>query len=193
MNTIKYISSSLRKRIKIIGVIIQDTELTFKTNQVIGLICDAYRKNKKVIFFGNGGSASQAQHFAAEFVGRFQLERKPLKSIALTTNTSILTAVGNDYSFEKIFSRQLEALVDKGDIVIGISTSGNSPNVIEGIKMAKALGAKTVGFTGGKKNKLARRVDINITIPSENTPIIQELHLVIGHLICEMVEKQFFS
>jgi len=194
MDNIKYLNLSLEGRIKAINKIVTyDTEIISNINQVISLICNAYRRQKKVIFFGNGGSASQAQHFAAELMGRFKMERRALRAIALTTNNSILTAVGNDYNFSRIFSRQIEGLVDKGDIVIGISTSGNSPNVIEGIKEAKSLGAKTIGFTGGKKNKLAEEVDLNIAIPSENTPVIQELHLIIGHLICELVEKQIFS
>ena len=189
----KYILSSLEKRSGAFKALIQDTALIDKIQHLIMLISEAYRRHKKVLFFGNGGSAAQAQHFAAELIGRFQLERKALKAIALTTDTSVLTALGNDYGFEKIFSRQLEALVDKGDITIGLSTSGNSPDVLEGIKAAKSGGARTIGFTGGTKNKLAELVDINIAVPSEDTPEIQEFHLLIGHLVCELVEKNLFE
>ncbi len=188
----KIILSSLEERIKTLNVICQDSELVGKIEKVVELICGAYRSDRKVIFMGNGGSASQAQHFAAELIGRFKLERKALKSLALTANTSILTAVGNDYGFDKIFSRQIEALVEAGDIVIGLSTSGNSPNVIEGIKLAKELGADVIGFTGARENKLTGLVDVNIAVPSEHTPEIQEFHLMIGHLICEMVEATLF-
>ena len=189
----KYILLSLERRSDAFKTLSQDTVLIDKIVRLIILICEAYRRNKKVLFFGNGGSAAQAQHFAAELIGRFKLERKALKAVALTTDTSVLTALGNDYGFEKIFSRQLEALVDKGDIAIGLSTSGNSPDVLEGIKTAKGGGAKTIGFTGDKKNKLEEIVDINIVVPSQDTPQIQEFHLLIGHLICELVEKNLFG
>ncbi len=189
----KYILSSLEKRSGAFKVLIQDTALIDKIQRLIMLICEAYRHHKKVLLFGNGGSAAQAQHFAAELIGRFKRERKALKAIALTTDTSVLTALGNDYGFEKIFSRQLEALVDKGDIAIGLSTSGNSPDILEGIKTAKSGRAETIGFTGGAKNKLAELVDINIAVPSEDTPEIQEFHLLIGHLVCELVEKNLFE
>ncbi len=189
----KHILSSLEKRIGAFSILRQDTALRGKIKRLIMLICEAYRRHKKVLFFGNGGSAAQAQHFAAELIGRFQMERKALKAIALTTDTSVLTALGNDYGFEKIFSRQLEALVDKGDIAIGLSTSGNSPDILEGIKAAKSGGARTIGFTGGKKNRLEELVDINIAVPAQDTPQIQEFHLLIGHLICELVEKKLFE
>ena len=189
----KYILLSLERRSGAFKTLSQDTALIDKITRLIILICEAYHRNKKVLFFGNGGSAAQAQHFAAELIGRFKLERKALKAVALTTDTSVLTALGNDYGFEKIFSRQLEALVDKGDIAIGLSTSGNSPDVLEGIKAAKSGGAKTIGLTGNKKNKLEEIVDINIAVPSQDTPQIQEFHLLIGHLICELVEKNLFG
>lgn len=158
--------------------------------QVAELIVDVYRQGKKVVWFGNGGSAADAQHLACELVSRFYLERKALASIALTTNTSELTAIANDYDFNKVFARQVEALVNPGDVVIGISTSGNSPNVIEGIKKAKQLGAVTIAFTGASGGKLKGNVDYLLAVPSEITPHIQESHIVIGHIICYLVEKE---
>ncbi len=143
--------------------------------------------------FGNGGSAADAQHIAGELVGKLLLERQALPAIALSTNTSILTALANDYGYETVFSRQVEALVDENDVVIGISTSGNSPSVTEAIKAAIAKGAKTAGLTGGSGGTLAEVADLVIIVPSEVTPRIQEAHITIGHIICEMVEKELAS
>ncbi len=140
---------------------------------------------------GNGGSAADCQHIAAELVGRFKSEREGLPAIALTTDTSILTAIGNDYSFNEIFARQIEALANKGDLVIGISTSGNSENVIRGILKAKKIGCYTVGLLGKDGGKLKNLVDLAIIIPSNNTPRIQECHILIGHIACEIVDKEF--
>lgn len=161
--------------------------------QIAELIIDAYKQGKKVVWFGNGGSAADAQHLACELVSRFYLERKALASIALTTNTSEITAIANDYDFDRIFARQVEALVNSGDVVIGITTSGNSPNVIEGIKEAKRRGAITVGFTGASGGKLEGNVDLLLTIPSEETPHIQEAHTMVGHIICYIVESELFG
>jgi len=161
--------------------------------QIAKAIINAYRHGNKVLWFGNGGSAADAQHLACELVSRFYLERKALASIALTTNTSELTAIANDYDFDRVFARQVEALVNPGDVVIGISTSGNSPNVIEGINEAKRLGAITVGFTGATGGKLKGCVDNLLTIPSEETPHIQEAHIMVGHIICYIVENELFG
>jgi len=161
--------------------------------QVAVLIVDAYRQGKKVVWFGNGGSAADAQHLACELVSRFYLERRALASIAFTTNTSELTAIANDYNFDQIFARQVEALVNQGDIVIGISTSGKSQNVINGIKKAKQLGAITIAFTGATGGKLKGNVDFLLDVPSEITPHIQESHIMIGHIICYLVEKELFG
>ena len=157
----------------------------------VKLVTDALKKNRKVILFGNGGSAADSQHIAAEFIGRFQKERKALPAVALTTDTSALTALGNDYGFNVIFSRQIEGLGQKGDVAWGISTSGNSPNVIEGIKKAKQMGLKTLSLTGCDGGKLARLTDISLIVPSSVTARIQESHLCIAHAICELVENQF--
>ena len=146
-------------------------------------------KGGTIYFFGNGGSAADAQHVAAEFVGRFSRERRALPAEALTTNTSILTAVGNDYDFAKVFSRQVEAKVHTNDLVIGISTSGNSRNVINGLKSAKKIGAKTIGFTGEKPNPVSKIVDICLCVSSKRTPRIQETHILVWHIISDLVEK----
>lgn len=158
-------------------------------------IVKAYRRGNKVLWFGNGGSAADAQHLACELVSKFYLERKALASIALTTNTSELTAIANDYDFDRVFARQVEALVNPGDIVIGISTSGNSPNVIEGIKEAKRCGAITIALTGASGGKLKENEDLDylLTVPSEDTPQIQESHIMIGHIICYLVERVLFG
>jgi D-sedoheptulose 7-phosphate isomerase len=156
-------------------------------------IIEAYLKEKKILLFGNGGSAADAQHIAGELIGRFKLERKSLPAIALTTDTSILTAIGNDYGYEDVFSRQVEGLVLEGDVVIGISTSGNSPNVLKAIKKAKELKAYTIGLTGKDGGRLKDIVDLCIIVPSSNTPRIQESHITIGHIICNLVEKNLFA
>jgi D-sedoheptulose 7-phosphate isomerase len=150
----------------------------------------SYKAGGKVVLFGNGGSAADAQHIASELVGQFLLKRQAFPAIALTTNTSILTAVANDYGYEAVFSRQIEALVTEKDVVIGISTSGNSPSVVEAIEMAKAKGAKTIGLTGSNGGKLAEVADLVLTVPSDVTPRIQEAHITIGHIVCELVERE---
>jgi len=151
---------------------------------------ETIKKDGKIILFGNGGSAADAQHIAGELVGKFKLERKPLPAIALTTNTSIITAVANDICFEEVFARQVNGLVTDRDLVIGISTSGESTNVIKGIVAAKEKGAKTVALTGKNGGKLAAIADISLIIPSDKTPRIQEAHITVGHIICEIIEKE---
>ena len=157
-----------------------------------GLVEDCLRTGGKLLFMGNGGSAADAQHLAAEFVGRFVLERRALPAIALTTDSSILTAIGNDYGFDVVFSRQIEALGGPGDVVIGISTSGNSPNVLAAMKVAAARGLKTIGLAGRDGGRLAREVDVALVVPSGVTARIQECHITIGHLLCELVENELF-
>jgi len=158
--------------------------------RMVDFIIASYRTGGKVVLFGNGGSAADAQHIASELVGRFMLNRQALPAIVLTANTSTLTAVANDYGYDAVFSRQVEALVNEGDVAIGISTSGNSPNVIEAVKMAKTKGAKTIGLTGGNGGKLAEVADLVLIVPSDITPRIQEAHITIGHIVCELVEKE---
>ena len=162
--------------------------LIIKSSNLISL---SLKNKNKLVSFGNGGSAADAQHFVAEFVGRFRKERKSLPAIAFTTDTSILTSIGNDYSFDKIFERQCESLVSKGDVVLAISTSGKSKNVISGVKMAKKNGAKIICLTGNKTTELVKISDISIQISSNLTPRIQEVHRLILHLICDIVEQDF--
>jgi len=154
------------------------------------LFTDTLNRGGKIIFMGNGGSAADAQHLAAEFIGRFKKNRKPLAAIALSTNTSSITAIGNDFGFEEIFVRQVEALGVVPDVVVGISTSGESKNIISAILKAKQLNLKTVGFLGNDGGTLKNLVDIALTIEMDDTPRIQEMHIVAGHIICEMVETK---
>lgn len=161
--------------------------------QVAEKLIKAYQKDKKMLLFGNGGSAADAQHIAAELVGKYYMDRKPLPAEALTVNTSSLTAIGNDYAFERIFARQVDALGNLGDVAIGISTSGNSPNVIEGIRAAKSKGMITIGLTGADGGQLKNEVDYCICVPSQDTPRIQEAHILIGHIWCELIERALFG
>jgi D-sedoheptulose 7-phosphate isomerase len=153
----------------------------------------ALQHGGKILLFGNGGSAADAQHIAAELVGRFARERDPLPAIALTTNTSVLTALGNDYGFEQIFARQVRALGRRADVAIAISTSGRSPNVIEGARAAGKLGLVTIGLTGGGGGPLARMVDVALVVPSTNIARIQECHITLGHILCESADALFHS
>jgi D-sedoheptulose 7-phosphate isomerase len=183
----------INKSIEMEEKILRDNNLVKRIDLISQTIINAYKSNKKVILFGNGGSAADAQHLAAELMNKFYLDRKSLPAIALTVNTSILTAIGNDYSFEQIFSKQLEGISEKEDIAIGISTSGNSKNVIEGLKLAKKNKLFTVGFTGKDGGKINNIVDVCINIPSDDTPRIQEGHIMVGHIICEIIEKELFK
>ena len=189
----KLIADKISQTLRVKQNILKDNKLIKNIDEITRVIVNAYRENKKVVLFGNGGSAADAQHLACELVSKFYLERKALAAIALTTNTSELTAITNDYNFNRVFARQVEALVNPGDIVIGITTSGNSLNVIEGIKEAKLHGAVTIGFTGASGGKLKGNVDYLLAIPSEDTPNIQESHIMIGHIICYLVEKELFG
>lgn len=146
----------------------------------------------KVLLFGNGGSAADAQHIAAEFVNRFRMNRRPLAAIALTTDTSILTSISNDFSYDQVFSKQVEAIASQGDIVIGISTSGNSPNVVKGLETAHEKRAVTVGFTGMNSGAMKPLCDIIINAQSTDTPRIQEVHIFMAHIMCDLVEKELF-
>jgi len=159
----------------------------------IELALSTLKNGGKVAFIGNGGSAADSQHLAAEFVGRFAKERAPLPAIALTTDTSILTALGNDYGFEEIFSRQVDALLGEGDLLVAISTSGNSQNVIKAVLKAKDKGVKVVGLLGKGGGVLKDLCDISIVVPSDSTPRIQETHIFIGHIVCEEVEKALYG
>ncbi len=164
-----------------------------KILQVVRLCAEAFRKGRKLLIFGNGGSAADAQHLAGELVNRFKLERKPLPAIALTTDTSVLTAIANDYDFSLVFVKQVEALGKPGDVAIGISTSGNSPNVILALKRAKELGLTTVGLSGGTGGKMQEVCDFLVLVPSSSTPRIQEGHLLFLHIFSELLEKSLFA
>jgi D-sedoheptulose 7-phosphate isomerase len=153
----------------------------------------AYRTGNKAIFFGNGGSAADAQHLAAEFLGRYLRERDPLPALALNANTSALTAIGNDYGFEQTFARQLRALSSQGDVAVGISTSGNSPNVVAALACARRLGLVTIALTGASGGQLRGCVDVLIAVPSEETPRIQECHILAGHALCDAVESALLT
>jgi len=162
-------------------------------NDVITTIIKSYKKDKKIIWFGNGGSAADAQHLSCELVSKFKLERKALRSIALTTNTSLLTAISNDYSFEKVFERQVEGLAEKGDVLIGITTSGTSSNVIKALEKGKEIGTINIALIGENIDKIENCVNFLINVKSRDTPRIQEAHIMIGHIICEIVEKTIFG
>jgi D-sedoheptulose 7-phosphate isomerase len=155
------------------------------------MLADCITAGNKVLIFGNGGSAADAQHLAAEFVNRFQIERPPLAAVALTTDTSILTSIGNDYSFVDIFAKQIEALGKPGDIAWGISTSGNSANVIKALKSARKIGMTTIGMTG-RGGQLAAGADLVFSVPSDTTARIQESHITLGHILCELLERKLY-
>ena len=157
--------------------------------KALEIIINCIKHGNKIIVFGNGGSAADAQHIAAEFVGKFQKDRSSFPAIALTTDSSILTSIGNDFSFENIFSRQCEGLASKDDVVIGISTSGNSQNVVNGLKISKRNGCKTIGFLGNGGGKIKDIVDVAVIVNSNSTPRIQEVQRIIFHIICDLAEQ----
>jgi len=180
------------------NALVETINLTFsgEAQKVIELgkaYVDSFRKGGKLLTFGNGGSAADAQHLAAEFVNRFRLDRSPLPAIALTTDTSVLTSIGNDYDFNDIFKKQIEALTTSNDIVLGISTSGQSPNVIQGLEAAKARGAYTALLAGAGGEAMEDEFDLVIAVPSTETPRIQEVHLFLEHLFCDIVEQMLFG
>jgi len=161
--------------------------------QVVRMIVAAFKSGNKVLLFGNGGSAADAQHIAGEFINRFLIERPPLPAISLTTDTSVLTSISNDYGYADSFSKQVKALGKEGDVAIGISTSGAAANVIKAVKVAREMGLKTVGLSGRDGGELAKSVDVAIVVDSPVTPRIQEVHITIGHVICEMVDRMLFQ
>lgn len=156
------------------------------------MIIDAYKDGKKVMLIGNGGSAADAQHLATELVGRFMVERKALPAIALTTDTSALTAIANDYGYEKVFQRQIEALAEAGDVLLAMTTSGASPNILAAIETAQALGVRVIVMTGEKGLSMKAKTGLVLAVPSAKSPRIQEAHITIGHIICYLVEKELF-
>ncbi len=163
-----------------------------KIDEVAQLIVRAFKAGNKVLLFGNGGSAADCQHIAAEFVNRFKIDRPPLPAVALTTDTSIITSIGNDFDFSDIFVKQIKAIGTKGDIAVAISTSGRSPNITKGLEAAAKLGIVTVLFTGGDGGPALGMADHSFVVPSKNTPRIQEVHIALGHVLCELVDNKLF-
>jgi D-sedoheptulose 7-phosphate isomerase len=188
-----YVREQIKASIAVKEAYLKDESNIELLDKIAADVIAAYRAGKKTLIAGNGGSAADAQHIAAEFVSRFYFDRPALASIALTTDTSALTAIGNDYGYELLFSRQLEANGQAGDIYIAISTSGNSPNILKSLESAKKLGIKTVGLTGRSGGKMREMVDYCICVPSDETPRIQECHILIGHILCAAVEKELFE
>ncbi len=164
-----------------------------KLVKVIEVLTAALKAGNKIMIFGNGGSAADAQHIAAEFVNRFIIERPPLPAIALTTDTSVITSIGNDYDFSEIFAKQIRALGQQGDVAWGISTSGNSPNVLKGLELAKKMGLVTLAFTGKDGGAIAQVADVSLNVSSNSTARIQETHITAGHAICELVDIKLFQ
>lgn len=187
------ISSEITESLSTKQRILSDPSLLDKIESAARMVTAAYREGHKTLLAGNGGSAADAQHLAGEFVNRFYFDRPGIPSIALTTDTSILTAIGNDYGFTSLFARQVQAQGCKGDVFIGISTSGNSPNIIEALKECKNKGVATIGLTGEKPCDMDALCDICIKVPSACTPRIQESHIMIGHIICAIVEQELFE
>lgn len=185
------ITRQLKAHIEVIAMV--EGQLTDSIADCAAALIDALKGGKKILLMGNGGSAADAQHFAAEMIGRFLMERKALPAIALTTDSSILTAVGNDYGFDEVFKRQVEALANPGDVLIGISTSGNSRNVKSALETGQALGAKTIGLLGRDGGEIGPVVDFNLTVPSFETPRVQEVHLFVIHILCDLIEKGLFG
>lgn len=191
MDNINFIEKYLSESLAVKVALQNDEQLLSNIETVAQWILDSYRNGGKVLIAGNGGSAGDAQHISAEFVSRFFYDRPGLPAIALTTDTSALTAIGNDYGYERLFSRQVQALGQPGDIFLGISTSGNSPNILEAVEQATKSGLRSVGLCG-RSGKLSSMVDLALCAPSTSTPHVQECHIVIGHIICAIVERSMF-
>ncbi len=187
------INSIIAASIEVKSKLLTDDLFLAKIKSVIEVITSAFQNGNKVLFCGNGGSAADAQHLAAEFSGRFYLDRKALPSEALHCNSSYLTAVANDYSYDVIYSRLIEGMCVKGDVLIGLSTSGNSKNILNAFTTAKQMGVITIGFTGDSGGKMKDACDYLLNVPSNDTPRIQESHIMVGHIICELVEAKIFG
>ena len=172
---------------------VADRDFLADVATIAGVIADAYRGGGKLLIAGNGGSAADAQHIAGEFLSRYLVDREPLPAVALTTDTSVLTAVGNDYGFERVFERQVRGLGRRGDVFLAISTSGRSANVLAALRAARAIGLTTIGFTGPGPNEMQQHCDHILRAPGDQTPIIQQIHLMAAHAICEAVEHELFG
>jgi D-sedoheptulose 7-phosphate isomerase len=191
--SLQAITDIIKASIEVKQSLLDDAALVNQIQVVTDVITNAFKNGNAVYFAGNGGSAADAQHLAAEFSGRFYKDRKALPSDALHCNSSYLTAVANDYSYDVIYARLLEGLAKPGDVLVGISTSGNSGNIVKAFEMAKSIGVTTIGFTGQKGGKMKELGDYLINVPSNTTPRIQESHILIGHIICELVEINIFG
>lgn len=190
LNSIKsIISSSIQVKAHILG----DAALLNSIEQAVNIVLTSLKSGNKLLFCGNGGSAADAQHLAAEFSGRFYIDRKALPAEALHTNTSYLTAVANDYSYDVVYSRLVEGIAQPGDVLIGLSTSGNSKNILNAFEVAKTKNVSIIAFTGVSGGLMRELADVLINVPSNDTPRIQESHIMIGHIICELVEHQYFK
>jgi len=187
------IDSIIKASINVKEVILNSSFLKQELSKSIEIITTCFKNGNKIFFCGNGGSAADAQHLAAEFSGRFYIDRVALPAESLHCNTSYLTAVGNDYGYEFIYSRILEGVAKKGDVLIGLSTSGNSLNIINAMKIARKMGVYLIAFTGSNGGKMKELADIFLNVPSNDTPRIQESHILLGHIICELVEKKYFT
>jgi len=187
------IISRIKQSIEVKSLVIQDDALLQRIEDAATAIIKSYQNNGKVLLCGNGGSAADAQHIAAEFSGRFYFDREPLNAEALHTNTSFLTAVANDYSYNEVYARMIKAAGNEGDTLIAISTSGNSDNILKAIESAKNKGMFVIGFTGESGGKMKNLCDCLLNVPSSDTPRIQEAHITIAHIICEFVEKALFD
>lgn len=186
------IQAIIQRSIDVKTTLMQDERLLAAIQQSVELITTAFRNGNKVLFCGNGGSAADAQHLAAEFSGRFYTDREALPAEALHANTSYLTAVANDYGYELVYSRLLQGIGQKGDVLVGLSTSGNSPNILKALETAKKKGMSSIGFTGASGGKMKELCDILINVPSADTPRIQESHILAGHIICQLVESALY-
>jgi len=186
------IKSSIKSSVENHTRVLNDSNLQMNIERIVTNSIEAFKNDKKMLFCGNGGSASDAQHIAAELSGRFYKDRPPLYAEALHVNSSYMTAVANDYGYEETYARMVEASGSKGDVLVGISTSGNSPNVVKAMQNAKEIGMVTVGFTGSKGGKMKEICDIMIQVPSDDTPRIQEVHILVGHIICQLIEEELF-
>lgn len=187
------LTQELQKSVHLFKALLESSQTTEQVTAIVEAMLQALKNGKKILFCGNGGSAADAQHLAAEFVSRFSFDRPALNAIALTVDTSALTAIANDYSYDYVFARQVEALANAGDIVVGISTSGRSKNVLAALKAAKEKQALTVGFLGQEGRDIGAICDYQLNIPSHETPKIQEGHITLGHVICALIEQQLFS
>ena len=186
---LKTIQDEFQSHLKTIEDVIGTMEDDLEKTSILAV--DTLKTGNKILIFGNGGSAADAQHIAAELTGRYKTERRGLPGIALTTDTSALTAIGNDYGYDRVFDRQVESLANKGDLLLGISTSGNSKNVINALKLGQELGCKTIGFSGRDGGGMNEVCDVNLVVPSNNTPRIQEMHILFGHTICQIIDNNF--